>query len=143
MIHPSVQAGGFTQDLRARQASEIRTTPEYRAFLAESEGSLQAGIADGTIALVPRDTWNYVISLAYGAYYSKSNSVAACSEQTSDTLIPGWRVSQPAASYGDIAAFDRGELMTCSIVAEIQTDAVIPTDAGATPLAPAGTRIPR
>ncbi|MFM8154457.1 MAG: hypothetical protein ACKOAF_00055 [Actinomycetes bacterium] len=143
VIRPSLQAGGFIQDLRARQASSVRSSPEYRAFLAESEGPLRSGIEDGSIALVPRDTWNYVISLAYGAYYSKSNSVAACNEQTSDTLIPGWRVSQPAASYADLAAFDAGNLMTCAIVAEIEPDAVIPTEAGATALAPEGTRIPR
>jgi hypothetical protein len=92
---------------------------------------------------VPRDTWNYVISLAYGDYYSKSESVASCVELTSDTLIPGWRVSQPAAAYGDISAFNSGKTMSCSIVAKIELDAVITTESGATAFAPAGTRVPR
>jgi len=143
VIHVSVQPGGFVQDLQARVASSTRSTSEYQAFLAKSEGSLQPGIEDGTIALVPRDTWNYVISLAYGDYYSKSDSVASCVELTSDTLIPGWRVSQPAAAYGDIAAFNSGKTMSCSVVAMIEPDAVIPNQAGATPGTIAGTRIPR
>ncbi len=122
----TVNPGGFWQDLNARRAQTTRESPTYQDFLAASVPSHIQAIEDGTTVVLPRDSRYYVVNAGYRDYYAKVDTIVGCRELTTGTLIPGWRISQPAGSYEDLAAFERSEPMQCAIVATLKDGVVTP-----------------
>jgi hypothetical protein len=83
---------------------------------------------------MPRDSWHFIRNAGYRAFYDNTNAIVSCDALITETLIPGWRVSQPAGEYPDIAQFTAKQLMECGIVATIEDDIVTPVGPGITPL---------
>jgi hypothetical protein len=129
-IQLSVQPGAWAQDLQSRQAAQVRAKADYQAFLKESLGELQQQVDQGLTTLIPRDSWNFVLNPGYARYYDQFESILGCDALTSDTLIPGWRVSQLAASFDDITAFEQGRVMNCEVVASIEGPVLVPLNSG-------------
>lgn len=129
-LRPSIQSGGWVQDLSTRQAAATRRSSEYEEFLKESLGPLWPRVADGTAALMPRNSWNYVLNPGYADYYRDVKQVVGCDELSTEVLIPGWRVSQPPGEFGDTDALTSGQLMRCEVVAELGADFVTPVNSG-------------
>ena len=129
-IKPSVQPGAWIQDLQLRQAAGVRSSDAYQAFLDLSLGELTNDVASGDATVMPRDSWNYAMNAGYARYYDDFSLIIGCRELQSEVLIPGWRVSQPAASYEDIAAFTRGDAMSCEVVALLDGKQLIPVNSG-------------
>lgn len=129
-IQLSVEPGAWAQDLQSRQAAQVRATADHQAFLKESLGELQQQVDQGLTTLIPRDSWNFVLNPGYARYYDQFDSILGCDALTSDTLIPGWRVSQVAATFYDITAFKQGRVMNCEVVASIEGPVLVPLNSG-------------
>ncbi len=129
-IKPSVQPGAWIQDMQLRQAASVRSGDAYQAFLNRSLGELTEDIASGDGTLMPRDSWNYVVNAGYARYYDDFSRIIGCRELQSEVLIPGWRVSQPAASFGDIPVFNNGGTMSCEVVALLDGKQLTPVNSG-------------
>ena len=129
-IGVSLQPGGWVQDLQSRRAAQIRSTQQYQDFLRKSLGPLQVELDSRAATLLPRDAWNYVLNPGYAQYFYEFESIIGCDEITSETLIPAWRVSQRAASFADITAFDRNEPVACEVVASMVGPIVTPVNSG-------------
>lgn len=131
-IRLSIQSGAWFQDVKARTASGIRTQDAYRDFLDESLGELKSDVDAGNAALMPRDSWHFVRNAGYREYYDDIDAIVSCDVLQTETLIPGWRVSQPAGDYQDIVQFRAGVPMECSVVATLLNETVTPVGAGVT-----------
>lgn len=129
-IKVSLQPGAWLQDLGVRQAASVRATPNYQEFLRSSLGPLQSKVEAGTATVMPRNSWNFALNAGYTSFYDPFDSIIGCAELTSETLIPGWRISQPANSYEDLVAFENGEKFDCEVVAELTETTVTPVNSG-------------
>jgi hypothetical protein len=142
-LRPSIQSGAAVQDLEARSASDIRGQAAYQDFVARSLGDLEAQVQEGTLTLLPRDTWYEVLTEKYARLFEATRGVAGCEELTSRTEIPGWRISQPSGAFADASAFESGAGLHCGLVARIDAGSVTITPLGSGPKTPAGLVIRR
>jgi hypothetical protein len=130
-VAPSLQQGAWLQDLRLRQATQVRSSPGYQQYLENSLGAqLVRDVSEGRSTVMPRDSWNYVMNPGYARYYDSFDSIVGCDELSGETLIPGWRVSQPPGSFADLDEFAAGRLMNCEPVAELVGSTLLPVNAG-------------
>ena len=132
IFSPSLQQGAWSQDLQLRQAANVRSSAQYQEFLDNSLGKpLVQDVDAGRATVMPSDSWNYVLNPGYTRYYDAFEFIIGCDQLSSETLIPGWRISQPAGSFTDLDQFASGQLMTCEPVAKLVGSTLVPVNSGA------------
>lgn len=113
---PALETGGFIQDWALRQATSIRNTDGYQEWLDYSTDSLELSPSI-SFSILPTSDWHFITNLGYRDYFANSDVIVGCSELTSGTLLPGWRVSQTAGNYDDLLAYESGQKLHCGVVA--------------------------
>jgi hypothetical protein len=141
----TVSAGGFAQDLSARQARKVRSSSLYKSATASmlqhlglnptdiASTPLQAFLAmpEETI-IVPQDQWSQWTQPGLVASWFQEfqetppigKVLVGCNEVTF-FVRSGWRSSQPATSYLDTILVDRHMPLNCGVIGKVEKTGVL------------------
>lgn len=147
----TVSNGGFAQDLSARKARGIRSSPHYEDAVAAALRQLglqpddiaSTGLLrDGAVAfpegttITPQDTWSqWTQADAVGSWFPGPPPFGRVLVGCDDVLFAvrsGWRSAQPATSFPDTALVSRGVPLRCGVIGRVEQGGVVLYPYGAT-----------
>ena len=142
-MYLTVSAGGFAQDLSARQARKVRSSSAYKIATASMRQHLGLNPTDiastptrGTAFAIPEET--IIVSQDTWSEWAQPQTVASwfqgrppigkvlvgCNE-VAFAVRSGWRSSQPATTYLDAALVERHVPLNCGVIGEVEKSGVV------------------